>query len=157
MTGWHAGKRMQFRVDYIIGTRESSFWKRQASDARLSHFPLRRTLGLRENSTPAMIPLTVSPNIGRGTAMDEPLHRTGTIQSGDVAIFYRAFGPAVRVARRPLSSCMEATTLIPTTGLRLPRDWLRTAKSSFLITVALGTRGGANIRIIRWMRFFPTL
>jgi len=25
--------------------------------------------------------------------MDEPLHRTGTIQSGDVAIFYRAFGP----------------------------------------------------------------
>ena len=25
--------------------------------------------------------------------MDEPLHRTGKIQSGDVAIFYRAFGP----------------------------------------------------------------
>ena len=25
--------------------------------------------------------------------MDEPLHRTGTIQSGDVALFYRAFGP----------------------------------------------------------------
>jgi esterase len=25
--------------------------------------------------------------------MDEPLHRKGTIQSGDVAIFYRAFGP----------------------------------------------------------------
>jgi len=25
--------------------------------------------------------------------MDEPSHRTGTVQSGDVAIFYRAFGP----------------------------------------------------------------
>src|SRR3954452_13517663 len=25
--------------------------------------------------------------------MDEPSHRTGTLQSGDVAIFYRAFGP----------------------------------------------------------------
>ena len=25
--------------------------------------------------------------------MGEPLHRTGTVQSGDVALFYRAFGP----------------------------------------------------------------
>src|SRR3954466_13498819 len=25
--------------------------------------------------------------------MDAPLHRTGKIQSGDVALFYRAFGP----------------------------------------------------------------
>jgi esterase len=25
--------------------------------------------------------------------VDEPLHRTGTVQSGDVALFYRAFGP----------------------------------------------------------------
>jgi len=34
--------------------------------------------------------------------MDEPLHRTGKIQSGDVAIFYRAFGPESSTGKTPI-------------------------------------------------------
>ena len=34
--------------------------------------------------------------------MDEPSHRTGKIQSGDVAIFYRAFGPESSTGKTPI-------------------------------------------------------
>src|SRR5262245_54724253 len=39
---------------------------------------------------------------GKGAAMDEPLHRTGKVQSGEVSLFYRAFGPESAGGKTPI-------------------------------------------------------